>query len=531
MISRPAASDRWLFPGLGIVGIGILVALATDVAVTQLTPVKLGFVLGGLALLIPTLAMKNPKAYWLFLLVLTIPFDISKWFSAWLVDPQTLVDRYGQPASGTTAVELYLTDVVFVAMLLPWLVQVCIRRQRLYFPKIAYFFVFYLGWALLVSLFNADSLYLAMFELIRETLYFLFFIYLINNVTTPLEFRTVIGAMLLGFVISAATVIVFFELQIGTESSVFAALHDDPGTASQNQAYKPNRKASGNENLALYGTVRRFGLANRAGEAAVIRSQGMFKHPAIPASLCGLVLPIVLAYLAAARTNRARILLMTVFSLGLAALILTFSRAGAIGFAVGILVFFAVAGWSQLISRKALIASVSALAIVAVISIPLALVYFAARPGSVSMRIYLYEAALQGYLQHPILGAGLNNSTAAMAEGRQEMINLGLPMARTESVDSYYLAILIEVGPIGCILFFGFFAQIMRIALRTIKQAPTEMRPLLVGIAAGLASLATQSIADEPMAGHAISTSLWLFAALVAAAARQVPAVRGPVTA
>ena len=121
--ARPANSARILFSGFGIVTIGILVALATDMALNQLTPVKVVFVLGGFALLIPTMVIKYPKAYWLFLLALSIPFDISKWVSAWLVEPQSLVDLYGQPASGTTAIELYVTDVVLVVMVLPWLAR------------------------------------------------------------------------------------------------------------------------------------------------------------------------------------------------------------------------------------------------------------------------------------------------------------------------------------------------------------------------------------------------------------------------
>ncbi len=259
---RPANSARFLLATLGIVAIGVLVALATDVGLTVLTPVKLAFILGGVALLIPTMVVEDPTAYWLFLLVLSIPFDISKWLSAWLVDPQTLVDLYGQPASGTTAVELYLTDVVLIAMLLPWLARICLRREKLYFPKIAYLFVFYLAWALLVSLINAESFYLAIFELCRQALYFLSFVYLINNVATRLQFRSAVWAVFLGLIISAGTVIIFFELDIGTESSVFARLHDQVVTISQGQAYKPGAKAT----RTLLSTTRDVVLDQRTGD-------------------------------------------------------------------------------------------------------------------------------------------------------------------------------------------------------------------------------------------------------------------------
>jgi O-Antigen ligase len=517
---RPATSARLLLAGFGIVGIGVLVALATDVALTLLSPAKLAFVLGGFALLIPTMVVEDAKAYWLFLLVASIPFDISKWMSAWLVDPETLVDTYGMPASGTLALELYLTDVVLVAMLLPWLARVCLRRERLYFPKIGYLFVFYLAWALLVSLINAESLFLSMFELCREALYFLSFVYLINNVATRLQFRSAVWAVFLGLTIGAGTVITFFELGIGTDTVAFASLHDQPVTSAQTQTHKTGTKASAPQNLTLNDTGRHLGSKDRG----IKRSQGMFRHPAIPASLCGLTLPIVLAYLIAARKNRDRILFFMVYAWGFIALLLTFSRAGLIGFMVGTVVFFAVGGWSGLISRRVLKLSAVALTLAIALSIPLLLVYFKARPESYFMRFNMFEAALRGYSQHPILGVGLNNGTVAMKAGRQELRDMGIPMPPAESADSYYLAVLTEVGPVGSILFFVFFGKIVMIALRAMREVAVDMKPLLVGIVAGLASLATQNLADEPLAGHAVSGMLWLFAALIVAIARYIQA-------
>ena len=105
--------------------------------------------------------------------------------------------------SATIALEIYLTDVILIAMLLPWLTRLCLRRETLYFPKIGYIFVFYLMWALFVSVVNAASFYLSLFELCRQILYFLSFVYLINNVSTRLQFRSVVSAVVLGLVIGA----------------------------------------------------------------------------------------------------------------------------------------------------------------------------------------------------------------------------------------------------------------------------------------------------------------------------------------
>ena len=514
MLSVRPVSSRSLIVASGIVGLALLVALTTDLALTLLTPAKFAFLLGGFALLIPTIVLPEPKAYWLFLLVLSIPFDITKWLSQEMFDSQALGKMYGVPMSGTIGLEIYVTDVVLLTMLLPWLARLCLRQERLYFPKIGYLYVAYLAWSLLVSLINSVSLYLTMFEFCRQLLYFTSFIYLANNVKTRRQLRSVVAAVFIGLIIGAGSVIAFFELGIGTETVAFAGLHDNPTTNARN--------------LTVHNTNRLVGSIARDRGSDIQRSQGMFRHPAIPASLCGLTLPIVLAYLIAAQNYRDRILFFLIYASGFIALLLTFSRAGLIGFMVGTLVFFAVGGWSRLISRRVVtlvaVASLSA----AALSTPLLLVYFGQRSETFFMRFNMMEAAVMGYAQHPFLGVGLNNGTASMKASKQELRDMGIPVAPLEPADSYYLAVLTEVGPLGFILFFGFFAQIVMIALRAIKEVSADMKPLLVGMVAGLASLATQSLGDGPLAGHAVGGTLWLFVALIVAIRRYSPAETRP---
>jgi hypothetical protein len=493
-----------------------LMALATDVALSQLTSVKVAFILGAFALLIPTVVIKHPKAYWLFLLVVSIPFDISKWLSTWLVEPQILIDLYGQPL-GATTIELYLTDLVLVVMVLPWLARVAMRREMVYFPAIGYLFVLYLIWAFLVSLINAQSYYLALFELWRQVMHFLFFVYLINNVKTRLELRSVIWAVFIGFIISAGTVVAFFQLGYTTQASIFSGLKDEP---SKSIGFKPGKEKHFYQALTV-DNERALGKEGRVSESAIKRSQGMFRHPAMAACICGLILPIVLAYLVVARRNVDRILLFMVFILGVLGLLLTFSRAGAIGFTVGTVAFLAVGSWSGLISRRVVTVVFFAWTVVVALSIPLLLVYFGARLETFYMRFNLFQAALQGYSQHPILGVGLNNSTGAMSPGKQEMRDIGIPIPVTEAADDLYLILLTEVGPVGFILFFLFFGKIVTIALRAIREGPMDLKPLLVGIVAGFASLATQNVADDTLGAHAISGMLWLLVSLIVVIARE----------
>jgi hypothetical protein len=51
-----------------------------------------------------------------------------------------------------------------------------------------------------------------------------------------------------------------------------------------------------------------------------------------------------------------------------------------------------------------------------------------------------------------------------------------------------------------------------------------DLKPLLVGIVAGFASLATQNLADDTLGGHAISAMLWLLVGLIVIIARFIQA-------
>ena len=252
----------------------------------------------------------------------------------------------------------------------------------------------------------------------------------------------------------------------------------------------------------------------------------MFRHPAIPASICGLILPIVLAYLVAARRNRDRILLFMVFILGVAGLVLTFSRAGAIGFAVGICRLLRLAGWSGLISRRVL--TVRYCWFDCGDSGQHAMrwwIYFGTRPETFSMRFNLFQAALQGYSQHPILGVGLNNSTGAMKAGKQEMRDMGIRIPLSEAAENLYLVLLTEVGPVGFILFFAFLREDRD------DRAPRDERGCdRPETTAGRDRRRSceprdpKSCAMTRWQGHAVSATLWLFVSLIVAVARDIQA-------
>ncbi len=511
MTAQPFSPARPPIGIAAIIAIGFFVALVSLLALSLVRPAVLAFAFGGIVILIPTLMMRDQRAYWLFLLALSIPFEVSKRTTSWLVEPWDLFDKFGLPASGIYSLDVYVTDVVLLAMLLPWLARLCLRRDRFYFPKIGYLFVLYLAWALIVALVEAESLYLSIFEWCREVLFFLAFIYLANNVVTRAQFRAIVLALFVGVAIESVAVIAFFDLGIGTETNVYADVYR-VGTNKANRISQSDL------------------TEGRSGSAAQVkRSAGTFVHPGHAAYYFEYTLLIVFGYLVAASRNRERIVSGALFAAGCAAMYLTFSRSGLVGLAFGIIVFTTVARWSQLISRRAFAWCIAVFLMLAAASSPLIIKSMVARPESVGARVGLIEAALTAVERRPILGAGLNFSSQSVMEGAQGPVIVvkGRRMPALV-VHNHYLIVLLAVGVVGFVLFFAFFWQVIAIALRSLKASDVEMKRLLVGLVGALAAIALHNFAD-PFGGHAIQAMLWLYTGLIIAIARQVRAERASV--
>ena len=492
-----------LVRGGALLAIGVLVALTTIVALNFVAPAKAIFAFGGLIIILPAFLVRDPRAYGLFVLVFCIPIEIYQHTTKWLSDPGILFEKYGFPGTGTSGVDMYIADFVLVILLVPWLAEICRRERRLYFPKIGYIFILYLAWALLVSMLQAVSFYLSIFEWVREILYFILFLYIVNNVVTPAQFRAVILALFAGLAIESMVVIGVFDLNVGAEVGDLQGILTGGGTK-----------------LTTAGTVP---VSETGSWFRVKRSRGTFAHPGVTAYYIGYILPIVLASWAASRRRWDRIALGTIFLAGAIALLLTFSRSGLMGVTFSMIVLFPLARWARLISRQMFSWCILAAVMAVAVSTPLLVDFFATRPIAVTGRLELIAIAEETYLRHPILGAGLNNSSA-VTEGSHETVSTqGGPAFRVLVVHNHYLIVLIEVGAIGFLLFFGFFGGTVMTALRSMRAAGTEMKLLLVGLVSAVLGIAVHNFGD-PFGGHMCMAMLWLNAGLVFAICRRVQA-------
>src|SRR4051794_17647102 len=502
MSRQQVASAAPDFGAAKVVALGIFVASTIILGSSLLGPTKSALATAGLALLIPALMFRDPRTYGLVLLVLSFLVELQVRLTKWHVDPWALFVQFGMPPSGTLSIDIYISDVILFALLVPWIVQLALRKRQLYFPKAAYLVLLFLAWAVIISFLEAPSLYLAAFEFVRKLLYFMLFLYVVNNVETTAQLRAVILAVLLGLAIEAAVVIVFFMLGIGAETYMFKSVIE--GTQSSSEA------------------LGSLTMAEGGAWKDVKRSSGTFVHPSMAAYYFEYILPIVLASFLAVHRMRYRLLFAALYFAGLTSLILTFSRAAVVGFLAACAVFLPLARWAELISQRTFAWFAIGALTLSLVGAPVLVTYLMTRPEAFALRFRILDPALDAFAKRPLWGGGLNNSTALIENSRSVKL---LPTGHTEytstAVHNYHVILLLDVGIFGYLLYTGFFILICLTALQRLRQATPEMKVLLVGIVSAFLGIWVHNMAD-PFGGHALQAMWWLYAGLVFAISRAI---------
>ncbi len=206
-------SRRALVTVIAPIVVGCIVATVAIFTLSAFRPTLIAAAFCGLAVFLPTLVLKEPKLYWLVLFIFSIQFDISKRLTTWMAEPWILFEKYGTPASGNLSIHFYLSDVILFMLMIPWVLKLVRRQERLYFPPLLYLPLAYLGWALFSSLLHAVSLHLSFFEWIRQLLYFVSLVYIANNITSVRYVRGLLFALTAALLLQATIVHVVFHRQ------------------------------------------------------------------------------------------------------------------------------------------------------------------------------------------------------------------------------------------------------------------------------------------------------------------------------
>lgn len=465
--------------------IGVVIPLAlysTKTTYIALLPV-------GLLLLLPPLVLKNFRAYWLAIFLLSLQFLISKNLNDGLAVTSRLDIHY---IITTLTFEITATDLVLVVLFVIWINDYLFHRKPLRFPSVSWLAVGYLIICLL-SLAGARSAYLGAVDLTRQIKFFLVYLFAVNCLDSKSSLRTLAIVAVIMLATQAAVTAVRFETGYLTPLT-FGDTHQDLLQISQ------------------YLTVNR----SAEGFSPLVRAFGTLGSPNGTTRLCMMLIPFALFLCVPNALCRMRAAFAALTAFALLALMLTFTRVFYIVTLVQLVVALCIMARDRLLkgAELALIVLVGLGALAA--ASPWLYKQFTVRDSSMSVRALQSEVALKIILDRPLLGVGLNNAPEQMPNytnvtyDRNDMNT----QFYLEPINNMFLSMTSEIGVIGMGLFIAFFGAAARVAWR---QSRLATEPLIRYTANAMLvvflGVAVNGVMD-PFDEYQVLMLLWLYAGI-----------------
>jgi O-antigen ligase len=257
--------------------------------------------------------------------------------------------------------------------------------------------------------------------------------------------------------------------------------------------------------------------AFESGSSTYGRVQGSFDHPNQFATFIASLTPLAGVVLLNRKFSRAmRLLALTSLALAVPALIFTYSRGSLVAVVLGTIV------WLAFLRPRAAIAVAVAVAVTAVVLAPGTLKERfnpSASQRDLSERIDLWNAAIQMYSEHPLLGVGVNNyaiaypdlsKTPAIAPEHRLFLE-GEIQVPPSHAHNLYLNTLAEEGIVGEIALLLLIGLSMSAIYRGCQISDSIGRSVCIGIGVSLMTLLFDSFVDATLFTEA---ALPLFAML-----------------
>lgn len=469
---------------VGPVAFGALIAALLAWVLTTFQTGTILLLYGGVALLLPMAVLGEVRLYWLAVFLLALPFNIKKLLSD-RTAAADFVARYGTPPAAIPSVVVFVTDLALLVLLALWAWRILERNLPVILPAVFWLGAAFVAWCGLTVL-MAPVKMIAVLEVINRVKYLLVFLYIANTISSRREVRLIFICLGLGVAIQGVISLINFGLQ--SIESPFGNLFGSTTYLEDLTRLNPHFSVKGGASRTLY------------------RVAGTFNHPNSQGQYYAMLLPFVWCLIMAGRTIWARLGWTTVFLLGMAGLVVTFSRGAMAGLLGGLIVTVFLGSYRGLLPRSALRIGVA----IFLIASPLAYMYMLTRPKYFTFRPQLWDVGLPIVYDHPILGVGVNNATVV---GYTYPDPWGVFWGT--HFHNFYLTTAVEIGLVGLGLLLLMFFCASRSALRSFPFKAEErfLNWLSVAIPASFAALALHLSVDH-LLGETITTILWMNAAL-----------------
>lgn len=419
-----------------------------------------------LALLAPfaMLIAGNVQRLLLAVIAIEIPIQLDKYF--FFQEPLANLGSIGGLNISVTTVCLVVLYALWLARLLVKSVRPQPNLLRDSLPLLAY-----LGAASL-SLFAAQDLPLASFEIFLLLQAFLLYVYVIHAVRTRDDVKFLVAMLLSGLVIEGLIMIGARVVGHGLYIANITVRIDTDGRVG--------------------GTI---GSPNGAAAYLLI-----LLTPALSLLLTGL-------------SKQYKSLALLAFGLGVGALVTTLSRGGWTGFAVSLALFYLV-----LLVRGRLSPSIALITLVAVLSIGLFFQgaisdrLFGNDNGSAYARVPLMHIAFSMIEDHPWLGVGANNFALAM----KPYLTPTFDNQWIYTVHNKYLLVWSETGPLALLAFLSFLLITLWRGWQCWRHQDNFLSPLALAFATAIVGVMIHMNVDI-FRGRPLMQSLCLVAGLLTA--------------
>jgi len=371
---------------------------------------------------------------------------------------------------GDFRLPIYVFDIPLFALLFLWYMNICVGKAKVRISSLDVVFVLFLAWISITAFTGLDPLYSTRKLMLWVRAYFLFTL-LYNTKLRAGDLLRVISLLLF--------VQVFVALvQFATQSNI--------GALNQ-----------------YFGQKGALNITFKMGDVVIKRLQGTLPNPNMLGLWFILLLPFIQSHLGLRYTKRfATRLLGLLWAAGIVALLLTLSRAAiAAGVAGAIVVITLRNKYIKKIRRSHcpllwLLIAVSIVMFVMGYWSPLKARFSTLEDQK---RACFLREAIHVISEHPLLGVGYDNFVLAIPKERFPFI-----IRSRAGVHNIPLKITAETGIPGGILFMFLIILLLWRTYSSLKHVPTYMRPLLIGMVAGIMSCAIAIQFDVIFNHHSI---------------------------
>jgi O-antigen ligase len=241
------------------------------------------------------------------------------------------------------------------------------------------------------------------------------------------------------------------------------------------------------------------------GGAAIFRPGGLFGSPPAAVTIMSMV-ALVAVPLVRQTTGVVRSLLRAAIAVMVGAGVITFTRAGWIGFGVGLLAYLVILRWRGSIRLPRWLRILPVAAVVVLVALPTLsqTSWFqlgVQRKGTLAVRESYWTLAgrlIVDSPEHLLVGRGLNSLAAG---ARTQLGGVAASLAETPDLLSagahnQYIRTLLEQGVAGLALVLLWLGGAVVVVMRRISTLPPARRPVVAGLAGASVSFLVVSIAD-----------------------------------